>query len=476
MNGCTPIRISRRVIRAGMLVVLLVPLGAFAAPFEVKVLPLPAPHAIAFLAHADSDGKADVFFVQGRTLTLYPSTKPDRPVTFQFPDTIALFDVADMEGTEQTGLIGLGNHSAYVWPLPDPNISPPKTLFTFEQTLWEEGSTPRPTVLCVPKEGKNAILIPGETALEWHMMDGTLLGTMPLNKEKDQINTWISSNTGVRLPHPKQESWRAQIAISSPYEPEMLPELKNMMPKESYDNRRFLRTDDGEWWVLPVRKSDNMVKEALICSSTKPSLRTEIKIRMADRKADDQTNYMADRAYAANTSSEHRYAGRFFMPYYNMPDFNGDHFADLVLCSDPLPKTSINAITQTIMAGSLPITISVHLFLPEQNQFDGKTSSQLSFRLPLQEFLFEGGYYGGVIMEDFNNDGRTDYAAKIAGNKYAIWLYREEGFAQEPDYVYPLSGNLESVRYNKKVNRDGRSAILLRTEKTLYVITASEQK
>ena len=460
-----------------MSLVLFLQLCATAASFNVTVCELPTPHATVFLAHADTDGKADVFILQGHSLTIHTSMKPAAPVTFQFPEKTVLFDVADIDGNDRNELVGLGDHCAFAWSLPDPNETPPRQLFTFEQSLWEEGNLPYPTALVIEKDGKRSILVPCETALELRALDGTLLTTIPAGAKvpsqlelQKQQDGWTTSNV---VHWAGTDTWTGVSSFSSAYAPEVPDDLKSQINNDSeLFQSGWTSNEAGKWSMFQINRNSDTIKDALVHSVF--SFRNETVIRIRDRKTGVIFNPRPDVAYRSESGTERRYPGMYLWSQ-TPPDFNRDGFADLVLVRMPNPGTSVDALTRTVMDGTCPFTVSVHLFLPDQNRFEANATAQLTFRVPILKTIFEGGLRSS-LLEDLNGDGRTDCAFRISDSLYAAWLYTDSGFNKEPDYTYSYSGNIDYVQCVKGGDKDGSSSILLRTEKALHILTVPVQR
>ena len=168
-----------------------------------------------------------------------------------------------------------------------------------------------------------------------------------------------------------------------------------------------------------------------------------------------------------------RYPGAPLMLDAPMPDFTGDGYADLALWHAPTPTLSPGALAKAMTSGTWPIWIRIHPFVPERGRFASRSSGGIEVRAPLTWFL-EG--YGRVplrclVSEDFDGDGRDDLAFAAQPTLFQMWRYEQRGLSDPPFFSHRFQESLQSVAQLCDVRGDGRNSLVLRGERSLFVLT-----
>ena len=154
-----------------------------------------------------------------------------------------------------------------------------------------------------------------------------------------------------------------------------------------------------------------------------------------------------------------------------LADFNADGFSDLILWHAPQPGRSIDSLGRAIASESWPVRVLVHLYAQEAQRFRPAASGVISLRVPIVWFLSlqDGSPLHHTVLNDFNGDGRTDFACALDAQRLAIWLY-QAGFTNEPSQVVRVGEPIERVEFDVALAGAGPATIGLRTASALHLL------
>ncbi len=450
---------------------------AFAALFDVQTVALPTPEARVFLAQADGDTSADVFVLEGRTLTAYPSATPGGTLALRLPDDASVFDVADTDGDLRSEVVAVcGDRIVRYLLALEP--SEPQVLFAVHSQLSAPVPEPSPFVLVLPYDGKPAIALPCERAFELHSPDGTLLASYPIGEGAPQRVSY-GSPFMVASTFPPHVGTRGAIELSVSRTIAFIPELpEEVIPiSDEHMARRqgtWTQTRDAgsqkenSWPWFPLELTGPSRYRALY-AFTPPSYRnTSIRIRrFASAEAAAPEKNVA-------TGPERHYPGNLIVLDDEIPDFNHDGWADLLLWRAPEPGLSIDALTRAATGGVWNLRLTAHLFDPKEHLFASEPSSRIACAIPLPWFLTPdlAGPMKHTVLRDFDGDGRTDLAGCVTASRYCVWLYGEQGFSAEPAFDHTFAEPIDGVDFRADLDGKGCTSLGLRSATHLYVLHA----
>jgi hypothetical protein len=77
-------------------------------------------------------------------------------------------------------------------------------------------------------------------------------------------------------------------------------------------------------------------------------------------------------------------------------------------------------------------------------------------------------------VEDFDGDGRTDFGCATAPDTFAVWLFGEEGFAENPNFQHVFPEPINAIVMRKALSGAGKTSLALRGDHTLYFLQAAK--
>ena len=453
--------------------------AAFGAFFEVQTIPLEPsaePHrpaqARTFFANADSDAIADLFIVQGSTITTVTTATGIRQTVL--PQGISAFDVADTDGDGTYEIIAVQGRSVLRLPLALQGDTPkPTTLFDADSLYELAIPSPVPTVLVVTVAGSGhtGIALPTNGGIETHALDGTVIANHVYAKStsKQFDGAWLSDRDKGTLTLSAFTSSDYVTAQDDPSKPagpivgEDQFRARSGRTNSTMSLRAAINYEPVNWpWF--VVKPDKSKTTRAYCA-VEESLNTLI--RMADVASD------ADGmpASIAKPGPERRYPGAMIPVGDTAPDFNGDGYADLPLWNAPRPGISVDALLRAVVGRNWPMTLTVHLYSPDKGRFEPMPATDVVYRVPVTWFLTGGVPLRHYVLGDFNGDKKTDLAMCTSENEYSIWLY-SDGFAATPDETHTFSENITGVELTGDVAGNGKTSIVLRSDSHIYALYA----
>ncbi|MCX5758457.1 MAG: VCBS repeat-containing protein [Candidatus Hydrogenedentes bacterium] len=434
-----------------MSIVLMLCLSAL---FDVKTIPLHTPDSHVFLAHADRDSQADVFVLEKGAITVFSSLL-DNVRTIPLPDGTTAVDVADLDNDGQTELVVVCGDRILSIRLDAEETPTPHDLFSLHTQLAEQESgspsssaTPYPFVLTVLRDGKTLLALPCEETFELRTPDGAWTSEPARLRARDGIEGGVSRTVAFE-PDLPDELEGAPVHARS---------FRRGTPSQTRD-AALLGQESWPWFPLTLDGRGNM------------------RVLYALAASDFWDTVVRIQGYAGKsvTSPERRYPGRLVALEEDLPDFNHDGYADLLLWSTPDPGMSVGAATRVIAAGTWPVSLSAHLFSPEKGRYEPAAASRVTCAVPIAWFLTpeESGPVRHCVLRDFDGDGRTDLACATAPNRFVVWRYTESGFSPSPDFERSFPEPIAEAAFKADLAGNGKTSLGLRTEHALYVLFAT---
>lgn len=461
-----------------------------AAPvFEPVAIPLPNGTSSIFLARADEDEAADVFLLQGRRMTIRLDAGGERRVSL--PEGVGAFDVADLDADGRSEILGIrGNEVIEIDTLTSAGAEePPRVLFKAESLYSAPSPDPFPQVMVTTFNLQLCVVLPVSGALRAYSIEGTLLeefavpaadSGQPALREGVDVVSLTRPGTA-----PSGETWlkcyqTIEMAPNLPAELAPPPASHFTTWSKSHE----AAAPEGEE-PLPAGMETGEYAGSWHCTSLQED---PAKMRMLLCRPDDAGNTLVflhdiplisgELNWAESKRSPIRkYPGRILtegfdpLPSYNQKaDFNGDGFVDLVLADAPRPGTSVDSLVRTVLGRTWPLRLTVHLFVPEKERFDPKPFGVIDCKIPVTWF-FGLQPLRNVCIADFDGDKTTDLGFSSEESEFQVWL-AADGFGNQPDWSYKFPGPIESIETAADIAGNGRMSLLLRCERTLFLLRA----
>lgn len=451
----------------------------FAALFDVNTIPLANPQDHVFLAQVAVNARPSVFVLDGNALTMYPVGAPAAPAAIFLEPGTSAFDVADIDGDGHHEIIAVCRDRIVRSAIPAAGeASPPQDLFTLHTQLSVPGTGPYPYVLAIQREGRTLIALPCESTFELRSPDGKLVSSYPIGADAPRRVSYGSpfltlSDDPAYLGRGNalQMSVDRHIEFVPDLPPDLMPaeiEAPLLRERSSYRMRVAAEREDEEWPWFPLKTDGSTLQRVLFASSPQDFLETRVRIRESKSLTDD----LSDKG--ATMGPERRYPGVMILPDSDLPDFNHDGYTDLILWKAPMPGITVDALTRALTGRSWPLQLTVHLFSPEKRRYEPIPSAHIAFTAPIDWFFLmeHTTPLRGVVLRDFNGDGRTDMGCCVAPNRFCVWLYGDTGFAEEPDFTQTFPEPVTDSAFQEDLDGKGRTSLGIRTEKALYVLLA----
>ena len=453
------------------------------AAFQVQAIPLSSPNACTFLAHADTDAIADLFVIDGDTLTVYPSSSNRTSFVIPLIEGASVVDVADVDMDGVSEVVAIAGDRIMLYEIPTSNAAlPPQELLRLHTQLADPAPQPAPHVLVVRNEGRQLLALPCENTFELRSIDGAVVATYPIGPEAHQRVSYGTpfSASSVYPPHiGRRDALELSIHRSIEIEPELPADLLAVEPPARERRRgtpaqarRAAGLEDESWPWFPLKTDGGSAGDAsprVLYASAPPDYRDAL-IRVRQSQGRDT----ALNEKPASIGPERRYPGSLMLLENDLPDFDHDGYVDLLLWKAPEPGVSVDALTAVLTAGVWRVDLTVHLFSPEKNRYKPVPATHITCEVPIAWFLSMGpeGPLHHCVLRDFDGDGRTDFGCSTAPNRFSIWCYTETGFSVQPDFDQVFPQPITGVDFRADLEGQGRTTIGLRTQTSLYLIRA----
>ena len=447
--------------------------------FEALTIPLNHEEAGVFPAQIDAGSGADIFVLDGYTLAIYSGSAAQFLASIQLENGTSGFDVADVDGDGRSEIIAVCGERIQRYAIPkDGTAATPVELFTLRTWLSEPEMKPSRCVLVVEREGRALLALPREKAVELHALDGSLVASYPVHeKPPDKEDRYSTSSFYTTTVEPSSLGGRDAVERSVQrlirYEPELPEDLAHTKqpdnPNRTWYGAAFsaARGKVDQWPWFPLRTSGASPERVLFAAEQPPIQEMRIRIwrPMPDEKVPKEKQ--------GNIGRERRYPGTQLDIGQDLPDFNHDGYADLILWRSPMPGMSADSLMRAITAGVWRVDVAVHLFNPEKDRYEPIPAASITCSVPIMRFI---NYYNPplecCVLRDLDGDGRTDFACSTGVGRYSVWLYGETGFQEKPDFDGTFSDRISGIEFRSDLEGKGRTSIGIRTKKALYVLKA----
>jgi hypothetical protein len=442
--------------------------------FDVQRIPLETPNAVSFFAQVSEKEGPDLFVLDGRSLHRHDGRHPALQRTVNFAPGTSAVDVGDVDGDGIAEAVAIEGDKVLRYALDGEGDGKGDVLFSSSTQFRLFQGTPFLHVMIVEYEGAPALALAGNHTLELRRADGSMVASFPIGEDAPQ-QVSLGRPFSARAVHAPQVGGDSALELRvdrflafKPLLPEELkmvplglPLMRSATPRQASDARPK-EVKHWPWFPLqPGQEEKGRVRYALDRGGD-----TFVCLPVLDL----ESGAVPSRAAYGPAK---RYPGAPLMLDAPMPDFTGDGYADLALWHAPTPTLSPGALAKAMTSGTWPIWIRIHPFVPERGRFASRSSGGIEVRAPLTWFL-EG--YGRVplrclVSEDFDGDGRDDLAFAAQPTLFQMWRYEQRGLSDPPFFSHRFQESLQSVAQLCDVRGDGRNSLVLRGERSLFVLT-----
>lgn len=376
---------------------------------------------------------------------------------------IKAFDIADADGDGRFEAILLT--SGALWLFRPGEATGPTKAFDYaglaglSLASWNASFRPHPMVMVVEVEDELALCLPGLDAYALRRLDGTPIRELPTTQDAATYNS-IRRAGGYEVP-PEIKGLHVCMERYALYHVNPPPEL----PLPVGD--RF--TPDGDWESLPEigldytsypLRQDNPLPRIIVTWPSNMRGRCRVAVRENEEAEFDPKTLRP-------------YPGFLLLEQNHWPDFNGDGYVDLLLCSIPdLPSTP-SAVAKVATSVSWGIRATVHCYDPETGRHAVRPSAYFDLEIPLTWFM--GRPLKRFALEDVNADGLTDCMWSTAPDSFEVWLAQPGSrFGDRPDFQHTFGEPLRDVEPEVFPMERGPAQIILRGENKTYWLRPEE--
>jgi len=453
----------------------------FAALFDVQTIALHTPSATVFLANANADSTADVFVLEGSTVTAYSTDDRESHPVLALPEGTSAFDVTDLDGDGHREVVAVCGNRIMRCPFAVPGSTETplcNDLFALRTQLAEPSPQPYPYVLVLHRDDTALLALPCEETFELRDLDGTQVASYPIGPDAPRRVSYSHPFIALSIFPPQignDNALEMRVKRDIEFEPDLPSDI---FPVKSADfryrrgtlsqARDAVQLDEDYWPWFPLRHTGSLSKRVLYALPEPGAPNTRIRIR--ESKSDE----LDIRDLGATIGPERRYPGALILLEDDLPDFNNDGYVDLLLWKAPQPGLSVNSLTRAINRGLWPLQLTVHLFSPEKKRYEPRPAAQVQCDVPVLWFLTDDaeGPLQHCVLRDFDGDGGTDLGACVAPDRFCVWLYRDTGFAAQPDFDRVFPAPIKSAEFKADLDGSGRTSLGLRTEKAIHFLHA----
>jgi len=420
---------------------------------EIQSLSFANPESRVFLGPGPFPDTAAVFALENRTLRWIDD---DNTGALLLPEGTRVFDIVDVEKDGVRDVFAVVRRDIVRLHLETGDAYP---LFKADTSYAKLTGPPEPAVLVVDHEDAPAIALPLDDGYGLFRFDGSLVHEAPENKAgpepyRKPFATWdvtppaFSAAGGA-------ETYVSYVREISP-EP---PAAESTAPPAREDHRIAL----PGWPSFVVHQDDTTALHALYRRDDGRADRTTIRTARVPT-----TTTTLDREQAG---PEREYPGR-IIPMRAMPDFNGDGYADILLWHAPEPAASMQGVTRALAENVWPVRLTAHLFSPGKGRYEPRPSARVDTTIPLDWFLRMQGPspLRLLVADDFNGDGMDDLALAPDRKTLQINLAKDGTIQTMPDETIAFTETLEDVIAVRKLDPKEGAAIILRSDRAVYVI------
>jgi hypothetical protein len=433
------------------------------AAFETRTIPLANDDAAVFLGPAESAATRTIAVQEGSKVTLYALQGDSRPRQAILPQGVTAYDIADIDGDQQSELVGVAGKQVLRIPL-SIEPAPPSTLFSADSVLAGDSGRPYLYPLVLSIGGHIRIGMPRSDQIDLYTPAGEASEHLPLRRGEEEEPdgdfssfAWSEGNT---------LSWN--VCQRAEFYPELPPDGRYTGAERAVINRHVFAHPTSlesptDWPWFPIRKSGDDILKAHFSMPLDIRQETKVAIRSMGPQAIEDPQKEAAPFYT--------YPGA-LVSTWDPPDFNGDGYNDMLLVRFVYPGASVGALVRSLTNATTPFDLTVHLYRPDLHRFDPRPTSLMSCRINILSLL-EGETFKGLVMRDFDGDGHADLALVPNDKQVLVWLWHKDGFQKEPDYSKDFSESIRAVAFEEKLGTKPGWSFGLITEHSLVVMLYS---
>lgn len=123
-----------------------------------------------------------------------------------------------------------------------------------------------------------------------------------------------------------------------------------------------------------------------------------------------------------------RYPGLALPPPSGAADFNGDGYNDLMTWRAPQPAPTADSLARAITRGTWPATLSVHLYMPENERFAARAAARIEVELPINWFLSGFPPFQLLQTDDLSGDGKSEVLFALSETRLGVWRLEGDRF------------------------------------------------
>ncbi|MCL4691114.1 MAG: hypothetical protein KJ060_01175 [Candidatus Hydrogenedentes bacterium] len=449
---------------------------------DVREIPLLDPDARVFPVQIDADGEADLWVQSGRDVRIHYSNQ--FVTEFSFSDSDSAYDVYDIDADGASEVIVIEGSKIVSLELSPGEAPARQVLFEADSTYALMSGTPSPQVFVSPYLDAPAIVLPHATGVRIYRLTGELIEEHGYaagdGTDSDRLY-W--SPSWVQEYEDRGTHWTQVIATTPRELPPSFPlesdstqsgALINDLTNPTADSDFTTLTENsgpyaGEWYASLLRDDQTARQYVVYRSDGSGSTLVHLRTVSGDAGIHERSE--------SKMGPIRRYPGMLFKQedegwltkaYTYNPDFNGDGYFDLVLWDAPRPGVSIDSLVRTVVGRSWPVRIAIHLYVPDNARYDPKPAGMISAKGPINFFLNRNPV-ANIAMVDVDGDGLTDLGFGTEPNNYHLWL-AADGFSRDPDWTHTFGEPIKGVEFSADLSGKGRTSILLRGEKNLYLL------
>ncbi|GMV91367.1 MAG: hypothetical protein AMXMBFR82_11450 [Candidatus Hydrogenedentota bacterium] len=449
---------------------------------DVREIPLLDPDARVFPVQIDADGEADLWQQSGRNVRIHYS---NQIVTeFSFSESDRAYDVYDIDDDGASEVVVIEGSKIVALELSPGEVPSRQVLFEAESTYALMVGPPSSQVFVSPYLGAPAIVLPHAAGVRLYRLSGELIEDYGYATGGDDNSdrlywspSWVQEYEG------RGTHWADVYSVTSRELPSDFPiesdsaqsgALINDLTNPAADSDFTTLTENsgpyaGEWYASLLRADQTTRHYIVYRSDGSGSTLVHLRTVSGDAGIHERSE--------SKIGPIRRYPGTLFKQedegwltkaYTYNPDFNGDGYFDLVLWDAPRPGVSIDSLVRTVVGRSWPVRIAIHLYVPDNARYDPKPAGMISAKVPINFFLNRNPV-ANIAMVDVDGDALTDLGFSTEPNNYHLW-FAADGMSRDPDWTRTFEEPIECVEFSADLSGKGRTSILLRGEKRLYLL------
>jgi hypothetical protein len=444
---------------------------------------VPAPDTQFVMAPSESGGEMSLFALAGRSLTIYAGARTAHVRTIGLPDDATAVDLYDLNGNGAVEVIVVAGERVLRYVIDRDIPESPQLLFSAKNQFAGAVDRPFLHVLGIEWEGRRLIGLPAADTFVLYDARGEPVAEWPIGIDAPHLAAWGQPFT-LDTPHHSvtpggnilEFEVQRRIAIV-PQLPDGLPVLDKErlgMPVAARPPAPDSHSDPGYWPAFPLTAPVPAQRERAAPASLPAGLADAEVLHARVREAPHDTLIRlrtpgrGAQPRAFRTEPAKRYPGALLNTRGDRPDFNGDGLVDLALWSLPAAMPTMDRVAKALTLGRWPVRVTAHLFKPERRRFAPVPESYIEIDVPAVWFMAAPGEppLRMVLFDDFDGDGRTDFACATEPAVFSVWLFGNHGFSAGPDWQHTFPEPLSGVEFG----RAGGTIAALRGERAVYLL------